>query len=120
MYLLIFMEGLIKNPLKQESIGQAIVTAARPSSSLSPILFGTAVEMDHMFGSKWLLGELSSHGFSKTFDEVTKYKQSVVCNDDPNDFIKHATIVCRDASANRQRITWIIMSEHLMARELYI
>ena len=100
MYLLIFMEGLIKNPLKQESIGQAIVTAARPRSSLSPILFGTAVEMNHMFGSKWLLGELSSLGFSKTFDEVTRYKQS--------------------ALANRQQITWIIMSEHLMARELYM
>ena len=82
------MEGLIKNPLKQASIGQAIVTAARPRSTLSPILFGTAVEMDHLFGSKWLLGQLSSLGFSKTIDEVTRYKQSVVCNDDQNYFIK--------------------------------
>ena len=88
MYLRIFMEGLVKNPLKQASIGQAIVTAARPRSTLSPILFGTAVEMDHLFGSKWLLGQLSSLGFSKTIDEVTRYKQSVVCNDDQNYFIK--------------------------------
>ena len=88
------MEGLIKNPPNQASIGQAIVTAARPRSSLSPILFGIAVEMDHMFGSKWLLGELSSLGFSNTVDEVTRYKQSVVCNEDPDDFIKRARQEC--------------------------
>ena len=47
-----------------------------------------------MFGSKWLLGELSGLGFSNTVDEVTRYKQSVVCNDDPNDFIKRAMQGC--------------------------
>jgi len=52
------------------------------------------VEMDHIFGLKWLLGELSRLGFSNTVDDVTRYKQSVVCNDDPNDFIKHALQGC--------------------------
>ena len=53
------METLIKNPLKQCSIGQAIVSAVKPRSALSPILFAVGVEIDHMFGYKWQLIELS-------------------------------------------------------------
>ena len=55
----LFMETLIKNPLKQCSIGQAIVSAAKPRSALSPILFAVGVEIDQMFGYKWQLIELS-------------------------------------------------------------
>ena len=62
-----FMEAMIADEVKQASIGQAIVYAARPRSLIPPILFGTAVELDHVFGSKrvlessepsWLLCEL--------------------------------------------------------------
>ena len=34
--------------------------------------------MDYMFGSKWLINELSHLGFSISYDEVVKYKQSVI------------------------------------------
>ena len=34
----LFMETLIKNPLRQCSIGQAVVSAVKPRSALSPIL----------------------------------------------------------------------------------
>ena len=34
--------------------------------------------MDHVFGSKWLINELSRLGFSITYDEVSRYKQSVI------------------------------------------
>lgn len=34
--------------------------------------------MDHVFGSKWLINELSHLGFSVGYDEVVKYKQSVI------------------------------------------
>ena len=87
-YLRMFMELLIKYPLKQVSIGQAIVNAARPRSVVAPILFATGVEMDHVFGSKWLLTELSRIGFSVGVDEVTRYKQSVVHNENITDFMK--------------------------------
>ena len=38
--------------------------------------------MDNMFGSRWLIDELSKLGFSVSYDEVKRYKQSVVANDD--------------------------------------
>ena len=34
--------------------------------------------MDHVFGSKWLVNKLSRLGFSITYDEVNRYKQSVI------------------------------------------
>ena len=79
------VESLINNSLKQVSIGQCIVHAARPRSALPPILFGSAIELDHVFGSRWLLIEQSRLGFCLSPDEVTRYKQSVVVNESPND-----------------------------------
>ena len=64
--------------MKQNSIGQAIVQASRPRSVIAPIMFGVGIEMDHVFGSKWLINELSHLGFSISYDEVVKYKQSVI------------------------------------------
>ena len=45
------------------------------------LLLGLGVEMDHVFGSKWLINELSRLGFSIGYDEVMKYKQSVIQNE---------------------------------------
>ena len=56
----------------------AIVQSSRPRSVMTPTLFGVGVEMDHVFGSKWLINELSHLGFSVGYDEVGKYKQSVI------------------------------------------
>ena len=45
---------------------------------ITPTLFGIGVEMDHVFGSRWLVNELSRLGFSISYDEVNRYKQSVI------------------------------------------
>ena len=68
--LLLLMTKLIPDEVKQLAVSNAVVQAARPRSVLSPVLFGVGVEMDHTFGSKWLVTELSRLGFSVTYDEV--------------------------------------------------
>ena len=73
----LFLEEVIKSEVKQASIGQCIVRAAKPRSSVPPLLFGLAVEMDHVFGSKWLVNELFRLGYAISYDDVTRYKQSV-------------------------------------------
>ena len=87
-YLKVFMESLVKKDLKQVSIGQAIVNAVKPRSSIAPIMFGLGIEADKVFGSRWLLTELNRLGFSISHDEATRYKQSVVCNENVSDFLK--------------------------------
>ena len=64
--------------LKENSIGHSIIQSAQPSSVTTPTLFGIGVEMDHVFGSRWLVNELSKLGFSISYDEVNRYKQSVL------------------------------------------
>lgn len=69
---------IVPSKLKQSSIGHCILQAARPRSVITPTLFGLGVEVDHVFGSKWLNNELFRLGFSISSDEVTRYKQSVI------------------------------------------
>ena len=52
--------------------------SSRPKSVIAPTMFGLGIEMDHVFGSKWLINELSHLGFSISYDEVERYKQSVI------------------------------------------
>ncbi len=68
-----FLKTIISSlQLKQTSIGHAIVQATRHKSVIMPILFGLGVEMDHVFGSKWLVNELARLGFSVSYDEVAR------------------------------------------------
>lgn len=76
------LEYLVPSKLKQCSVGHVIMQAAMPRTVLSPLLLGIGVEMDHMFGSRWLITELSALGFSVSYGEVTKYKQSVLESSD--------------------------------------
>ena len=89
-YLRIFMKSLVKPPILQASIGQGIVHAVKPRSSLPPILFGTSVDLDHLFGSKWLMSESNRLGWGLSAQEVTRYKQSVVTNENIEQFITNS------------------------------
>ena len=73
-----FLEVLIRPKNKQNSIGQTIVYSTRPRPVIQPIPFGVGIEMDHIFGSKWLINEVSQLGFSISYDKVDRYKQSVI------------------------------------------
>jgi len=54
---------------------------------MMPILFGLGVEIDHVFGSKWLISQLSRLGFSISYDEVVRYKQSVIQSENSDSLI---------------------------------
>ena len=77
------MEKLIKNELKQISLAQCIVNAIKPRSSIAP-----SRKVEKVFGSKWLITELNKLGFSISSNETTRYKQSVVCNENISDYLK--------------------------------
>jgi len=51
----LFVESLINSKLKQSSLAQALIQAARPQSAIMPLLFGLGVQLDHEFGSEFLL-----------------------------------------------------------------
>ena len=74
------MQQFTSSSIKQESIGQSIVRAACRRNIILPLLFGLGTEIDHMFGSRWLIGELFNLGFSVSFSEVQRCKQAVTCS----------------------------------------
>ena len=72
-----FMRLLVGPDLKQVAIGQCLMKAMRTNSVLPPLLIGLGVEVDHTIGSKTLVIELAKLGYSISYDEVKRYKQSV-------------------------------------------
>ena len=54
---------------------------------MPPALFNLAVELDHVFGLRWLINQLHKLGFCESFDEVLKFKQVVVTNESMDDLL---------------------------------
>ena len=73
---------LVGQGLKQASLGQCILKAMRPNSVIPPLLFGLSVAIDHAIGSKSLLTETSKLGYAISYDEVKRYKQSVLTDEE--------------------------------------
>ena len=80
--LIILLEIIMPNLLKQTAIAHSMIQAARSRSVVCPIPFGLGVQLDKEFGSKWLISHLHKLGFSISPDEMQKYKQSPVVSDD--------------------------------------
>ena len=76
------LEVLIKGRLKRSSAGQVITSVARQRSAVFPITFRLGAEMDNMFGSCWLIDELTKLSFSISYNEIKRYKQSFISNND--------------------------------------
>jgi len=74
--LTLLLKRLIRPPLKQRGIGQAIVQAARPLGSIMPLLFGVGVDLEQCAGQDVHL-KLSRLGFTLSTDEIRRYRQSV-------------------------------------------
>ena len=76
----VFLGEFTNSTLKQEFIGQSIAKLASPTH-LPPLLFALSVEVDHLFGSRWLSDELYKLGIGVSYSEVTKFKQACVVSE---------------------------------------
>ena len=74
----LLMKQVIKSEVKVESIGHCVVKGVLPRSFTPPILFALVVELDHMFGSRWLNTQLFKLGFSQSYGGVIRFNQTVV------------------------------------------
>ena len=91
-HLRIFMEILVKDPLHQVSLGQALAHSMRPRSTIPPILLGLSAELNHGFGSNWVLNELDWLGLSMSYPEITWFKHSLLVNDDSKKILKEVAM----------------------------
>ncbi|KAK4883393.1 hypothetical protein RN001_006712 [Aquatica leii] len=63
---------------KRAALSQAIVSACRPRSFVPPILLGIGVYVHRHFGSRQLVDFLHNWGFSVSYKETYRYKNSVI------------------------------------------
>ena len=82
-----FLQPIVKSTVKRAAIGQCLVQAARPRSVIPPLLFRLGVELDHVFGSKWLINELFHLEYSISYDEVTRFKQNSIVSSNFEDVL---------------------------------
>ena len=74
----LLLQYLIPSNVKQLNIGQCIAQASRPRSIICPVLFGLGVQVEKSFASKWLVNHLYRLGYSISYDEVLRFKHSVI------------------------------------------
>ena len=108
-----FLQVIVRSELRQNSIGQAIVQAAKPRSTIMSVPFGLAFELDHVFGSKWLLDKLYQLGFCSSYTEVTRFKQSVMVMEDAT----HTGVVLPPGTFS-QNIAYNVTFVHWMGKTL--
>ena len=82
-----FLQPIVKSTVKRAAIGQCLVRPARTRSVIPPLLFGLGVELDHVFGSKWLINELFCLGYSISYNEVTRFKQNSIVSSNFEDVL---------------------------------
>ena len=58
---------LLKTEKRVAPWGQNIIKTSLQRSGILPFQMGLAIQMEHKFGSKWLLNELHSLGYSRLF-----------------------------------------------------
>lgn len=63
---------------RRAGIGQALMSACRPKSFISPILLSLGVYAHRNFESKDLIEKLSAIGFSVGYEEVKRYQPAAV------------------------------------------
>ena len=58
----LLLRPLLKPDIKVVFWGQNLIRCSRPRSGVVPLPLRFALQLDHRFGSKWLLNELHSCG----------------------------------------------------------
>ena len=65
---------------KVAGIGQAVVQAARPRAVIAPLQLGVAVQMHHLYRSRFLIDSLSTIEFASSYPEVQRLEMNAACS----------------------------------------
>ena len=76
----IFLLPLVKTEKRVAAWGQSIIKTCRPRSGVLPHTLRFALQLDHRFGSKWLIDELHNLGLCESYQEVGNYKYCYLRN----------------------------------------
>ena len=75
-----FLRPILKTDEKVAIWGQNFIKAYWPRSGVLPYQMGLAIQLDHKFGSKWMLNKLHRLGYSESYAELHNYKYCFLNN----------------------------------------
>ena len=76
----LFLKPLLKQDRCVAFWGQSIIKTSRPRSGVLRLPMRFALQLEHRFGSKWLLDEMLSLGISESYHEVSNYTYCYIGN----------------------------------------
>lgn len=69
-----FLRSIVKTDERVAAWGQNFIKACRPRSGVLPYQMGLAIQLDHRFGSKWMINKLHRLGYTESYSETQNYK----------------------------------------------
>ncbi|KAK1893747.1 Leucine--tRNA ligase [Dissostichus eleginoides] len=69
-----FLRPIVKTDERVAIWGQNFIKACRPRSGVLTYQMGLAIQLDHRFGSKWMLNKLHQLGYTESYSETQNYK----------------------------------------------
>ena len=69
-----FLRPILKTDERVAIWGQNFIKTCRPRSGVLPNQIGLAVQLDHRYGSKWMLDKLHRLGYTESYSETQNYK----------------------------------------------
>uniref|UniRef100_UPI00358E61EE uncharacterized protein n=1 Tax=Myxine glutinosa TaxID=7769 RepID=UPI00358E61EE len=69
-----FLRPIVKTDERVAVWGQNFIKACRPRSGVLPHQMGLAIQLDHRFGSKWMLNKFHRLGDTESYTETQNYK----------------------------------------------
>ena len=65
---------------KVAGIGQAVIQAVSPRAVFAPLQLDVAMQMHHLYRSRFLIDSLSTMGFASSYPEVQRFEMNVACS----------------------------------------
>ena len=69
-----FLRPIVKTNERVAVWGHNFIKACRPRSRVLPHQMGLAMQLDHRFGSKWMLNKFHRLGYTESYTERQNYK----------------------------------------------
>ena len=84
-----FLEPIVKSVDKLATWSQNLLKAYKPRSAIMPSQLGLTIQLDHKFGSKWLIDRLHRLGYCESYVELHNYKYCSINSKDSSEAATH-------------------------------
>ena len=69
-----FLEPIVKSDNKLATWSQNLLKAHKPRSAIVSSQLGLTIQLDHKFGSRWLIDRLNRLRYCESYGELHNYK----------------------------------------------